>query len=149
METRRILTFAGATAIPLVAGLALAFFINVAHAQPVPHAGGVLTDPSGRALYTFDADAPGKSSCAGFCAFGWPPYVAADGAVPSGAYTLVARDDGSRQWAIDGKPLYRYVGDFKAGDARGDGKDGTWHVVKAGEKTSAVAPAPASSGYAY
>jgi predicted lipoprotein with Yx(FWY)xxD motif len=138
---RRTLAAAAVTALPLVAGLALAFVIGLARAQPVTNASGFLTDPSGRTLYTFDEDAAGKPSCYGMCAFGWPPFLAPEGATASGAHSIVIRNDGSRQWAIDGKPLYRYVADFRAGDVRGDGKDGTWHVVKSGEKSSAVTPA--------
>src|SRR5512147_38739 len=126
MNIRRIRALAAA----LVACLALAS--GAATAQPVPGSHGVLTDPAGKTLYTFDEDKAGKPSCYGFCAFGWPPYLAEEGAAPSGAYTLVTRDDGSKQWAVDGKPLYRYVADFKAGDVRGDGKDGSWHMVKTG-----------------
>ena len=35
------------------------------------------------------------------------------------------------QWAYDGKPLYTFVMDKKAGDKTGDGKmDGAWKVAK-------------------
>ncbi|MBN9047139.1 MAG: hypothetical protein J0H18_15955 [Rhizobiales bacterium] len=33
-------------------------------------------------------------------------------------------------WAYKGKLLYRYHDDKKAGDVKGDGKGGVWHVVK-------------------
>lgn len=144
---RRLLSAAAATVLPLIAGLALAFCIGLAQAQPVSNANGLLTDPSGRTLYTFDDDKAGKSSCYGMCAFGWPPYLAPDGAIESGAYSIVVRDDGSRQWAVDGKPLYRYVGDFKAGDVRGDGNGGTWHVVKRGQ--AGASTSVNTTGYAY
>ncbi|MGH8849358.1 MAG: COG4315 family predicted lipoprotein, partial [Casimicrobiaceae bacterium] len=41
-----------------------------------------------------------------------------------------ARDDGSKQWAYDGKPLYHWSKDKKPGDMTGDGFNGVWHAVK-------------------
>ena len=43
---------------------------------------------------------------------------------------MVDRTDGTKQWAYDGKPMYFYKGDVKAGDAMGDGMGGMWHVIK-------------------
>ena len=43
---------------------------------------------------------------------------------------MVDRTDGTKQWAYDGKPMYFYQGDVKAGDAMGDGMGGMWHVIK-------------------
>ncbi|EMH3118748.1 hypothetical protein V6H04_003832, partial [Burkholderia multivorans] len=40
-----------------------------------------------------------------------------------------ARDDGKMQWAYNGRPLYRWKMDRKAGDAGGDGVGGVWHVA--------------------
>ena len=39
-------------------------------------------------------------------------------------------DDGKKQWAIKGKPLYYWAKDTKPGDMTGDGLMGAWHVVK-------------------
>ncbi len=38
---------------------------------------GVLVNPAGMTLYTFDKDAGGKSVCNGPCAANWPPLAAA------------------------------------------------------------------------
>jgi predicted lipoprotein with Yx(FWY)xxD motif len=43
---------------------------------------------------------------------------------------LIKRDDGTMQWADEGKPLYLFAQDKKPGDVKGDGKNGVWHVVK-------------------
>ena len=91
--------------------------------------GMVLTDENGMTLYTFDKDEPGKSNCMGECAANWPPAVAEAGAEPVGDLTLVSRDDGTMQWADDGKPLYTFIQDKKPGDVTGDGKNGVWHAV--------------------
>lgn len=92
-------------------------------------AGRVLVDGEDMTLYVYDEDAPGKSNCTGLCAVFWPPASAAPGAAPEGAFTLIDRGQGARQWAYKGMPLYRYVRDEKPGDSSGDGADGVWHVV--------------------
>lgn len=94
--------------------------------------GPVLTDAKGMTLYTFDKDAtPGKSVCNGPCAKNWPPLMAAADAKPMGDWTVITRDDGSKQWAYKGKPLYGWVKDQKPGDTTGDGfLNGAWHVAK-------------------
>ncbi|TIU59550.1 MAG: hypothetical protein E5W25_32730, partial [Mesorhizobium sp.] len=46
-------------------------------------------------------------------------------------WTIVDRTDGTKMWAYDGKPVYTFVKDKKAGDVSGDGVAGVWHIVKA------------------
>jgi predicted lipoprotein with Yx(FWY)xxD motif len=91
--------------------------------------GPMLTDPHGMTLYTFDRDAGGKSACNGPCATNWPPLTAPADAKPSGKFTVVAREDGTKQWAYDGKPLYHFKNDAKAGDVGGDGVNNVWHLA--------------------
>ena len=94
--------------------------------------GGILTSQQGMTLYVFDKDVAnsGKSACNGPCATNWPPLMAAEGALPSGDYSIVVRDDGSRQWAVKGKPLYLWIKDQKPGDTTGDGVNQIWRVAK-------------------
>ena len=94
--------------------------------------GSVLTDSKGMTLYTFDKDtAPGKSACNGPCAQNWPPLAASNYARSKGDWSVVTRDDGSRQWAYKGKPLYSFVKDSKPGDTTGDGfLNNAWHAAK-------------------
>ena len=94
--------------------------------------GTVLVDAKGMTLYTFDKDAtPGKSACNGPCAQNWPPLMVAPGATASGDWSMITRDDGSKQWAYKGKPLYAWVKDQKPGDTTGNGfLNGAWHVAK-------------------
>jgi len=83
--------------------------------------GGFIA-PDGKPLYTFARDAaPGKSACNGQCATNWPPLVAAADAKDDGAWTVVARDDGTRMWAYKGKPLYTYAKDTAGEPASGIG----------------------------
>jgi len=48
----------------------------------------------------------------------------------SGDWTVITRDDGSRQWAYKGKPLYFWAKDAKPGDRTGDGINQVWHTAK-------------------
>jgi len=117
-----------------VAAIALALFTTVAFAQTQTGdsaKGKVLTDGKGMTLYTFDKDAGGKSACNGPCAVNWPPLMAATDAKPATGYTIIARDDGSKQWAYKGKPLYTWKNDKKPGDTTGDGfLNNTWHIAQ-------------------
>src|SRR6185436_6878828 len=95
--------------LPLWSAALLAVAI-AAGAQTMPAkkaADGTLTDAKGMTLYTFDRDAGGKSACNGPCATNWPPLAATADAKAHGEWTVIARDDGSKQWAYNGKPLYR------------------------------------------
>ncbi|MGH6708195.1 MAG: COG4315 family predicted lipoprotein [Bradyrhizobium sp.] len=110
--------------------------ISVASAAPPTRTGttakgSALTDAKGMSLYTFDKDADGKSACNGACAANWPALKAEASDVAGDGYTVIARDDGSRQWAYKGKPLYTFVKDQKAGDITGDGfLSGVWHLAQ-------------------
>lgn len=92
--------------------------------------GDVLVDSKGMTLYVFDKDAGGKSACNGPCATNWPPLAAGAGDTSDGHWTVITRDDGKKQWAYEGKPLYTWIKDAKAGDVTGDGVGGTWHLAK-------------------
>lgn len=91
--------------------------------------GKALVDAKGMTLYTFDRDTAGKSACNGQCAQNWPPLMAAANASASGDWSVVTRDDGSKQWAYKGKPLYLWVKDTKPGEVTGDGVNNVWHVA--------------------
>ena len=101
-----------------------------ADSPPLRSANGMLVDSAGMTVYTYDKDTPnsGKSSCVAACAKNWPP-VMAEG-TPAAPYSVVTREDGGKQLAHQGKPLYTFVKDKKAGDKTGDGVGGAWHVVK-------------------
>ena len=101
-----------------------------ADGAPLKHANGVLVDHAGMTVYTYDKDTPnsGKSACVATCAKNWPP-VMAEGTPPA-PYSVVTREDGGKQLAHQGRPLYTFIKDKKAGDKTGDGMGGAWHVVK-------------------
>ena len=114
---------------------------------PIRKLNGILVDIKGRGLYTFDNDkTPGKSDCNNQCRLLWPPLKAEPGAVPKGPFTLALRSDGSKQWALRGKPLYRWASDKKYGDAGGDGVSDVWRLVRvAPPKPAVTTAAPASN----
>jgi predicted lipoprotein with Yx(FWY)xxD motif len=99
---------------------------------PTKTVDGVLTNGAGMTLYTFDKDPAGggKSVCNGQCAALWPPLMAPADARPGGDYTIVTRDDGGRQWAYKGRPLYLWVKDTKPGDRTGDGVNNVWRLAR-------------------
>jgi predicted lipoprotein with Yx(FWY)xxD motif len=147
-----------ALAIPAVSFLtavaAVVFGVSVATAsagQPVPATAGgtamlrtttiggvtVLTNSSGRTLYSFAPDTPAKSACYGSCAVYWPPVIGNPVAGPGVALSKIAtirRTDGSLQVTYAGHPLYTYIGDTAPGQASGNNinlNGGFWHEVPA------------------
>ncbi|AXA44300.1 COG4315 family predicted lipoprotein [Rhizobium leguminosarum] len=92
--------------------------------------GKVLATEKGMVLYTFDKDTKGKSNCDKDCLKKWPAFHAGAKAKAEGEWTLVKAADGKEMWAYEGKPLYTYVEDKKAGEANGDGVGGVWHAAK-------------------
>ena len=115
----------------LIATAALAAAsVSIAQSPPAKASDGVLVGPNGMALYTFDRDTAGKSACNGPCAGNWPPLMAGAGAAASDDWSVVTRDDGSKQWAYQGKPVYYWSKDAKPGDHGGDGFNHVWHVAR-------------------
>ncbi len=118
----------------ILAGLLVAATGALAQTAPAKVAdtskGKSLVDAKGMTLYIFDKDSTGKSACNGQCAQNWPPLMAPANAAASGDWSVITRDDGGKQWAYKGKPLYTWVKDTKPGDATGDGvANNTWHVA--------------------
>ena len=79
-----------------------------------------FTDAKGLTLYTYTADPVGKATCVDACAKEWVPMLAHKGAKVFGEWSLVARADGTKQWAYQGKALYRFVKDVDPGSVWGN-----------------------------
>ena len=103
---------------------------HMAEAVKVNKTLNILTDAKSMTLYTFDHDKKGVSNCNGGCANNWPPFMATAKSKSAGGFSVIKRGDGSPQWAHNGKVLYLWVGDKKAGDMTGDGVGGVWHTAK-------------------
>ena len=115
-------------------GILAATSLSVFAAEPVKmmdtKMGKIMTTPKGMTLYTFDKDTMGKSNCDAKCMKNWPPFHAEAKAKAEGEWSLVKDADGKEMWAYEGKPLYMFAKDKKAGDMTGDGVGGVWHVAK-------------------
>jgi predicted lipoprotein with Yx(FWY)xxD motif len=122
--------------------------------------GTFLADSSGRALYLWDADPKGRSSCAGACLQYWPALTTKGAPKASGAAIAkdlgtTKRSDGSTQVTYAGHPLYYYAGDTAPGQTNGQGSSDFgatwWLVAPSGQalagKTAAKNSAPAGGGY--
>ena len=101
--------------------------------------GPILFDGRGRALYAFTRDPRGgRSRCYGACARAWPVYFATGRAragkgVRRSLIGTTRRRDGRRQITYNGRPLYYYVGDKRAGQVSCQNVDefgGTWLVIR-------------------
>ena len=124
------------TVIAAAATLAACGSMSAMHAahHPAPAAtmDGMLVGAKQMTLYTFDKDTAGsgKSVCNGPCANNWPPLMVDGEPHAMGDWSVVTRDDGSRQWAYKGQPLYYWVKDMKPGDKTGDDVNKVWHVAR-------------------
>jgi len=123
----------------IVFTLALGSTLVVADDVPAPlkHAkveqlGEVLTDARGMTLYVFANDTePAKSACVGSCSSNWPPFRPSAGdPAPKPPLTVITRDDGGKQYAYQGKPLYFWKNDKKPGDAKGHKFADRWFAAQ-------------------
>ena len=121
----------------------------------------VVTNSSGKTLYWFAPDTSTTSKCTGSCATFWPPVTGpvTAGSGVTGTLSTITRPDGTTQATYDGHPLYTYVGDTAAGQAKGNGLNisgGLWYemtVSGAKPATGTTASTPSAStgggGYGY
>jgi predicted lipoprotein with Yx(FWY)xxD motif len=105
----------------------------------------VLTSARGFTLYSFGPDTKTTSKCNGTCAKNWPPVKPASGSTVKSPFATIKRSDGATQLTFLGHPLYTFVGDTAAGQAKGNGLNvdgGVWHEAPA---SAGAAPAGGSS----
>jgi predicted lipoprotein with Yx(FWY)xxD motif len=126
---RILVTAIAATVLSFGASAALAQMAEPAKVADTSK-GKALVDGKGMTLYILDRDnVVGKSTCNGQCATNWPPFAASSDAHDMASWTVIVRDDGAKQWAYKGKPLYNWKDDKKAGDVDGDGRNNVWHIA--------------------
>jgi predicted lipoprotein with Yx(FWY)xxD motif len=118
----------------------------VAEAQNATLGKTVLTTTKGRTLYSLSAEKNGKFICTNSCLSAWRPLFVPTAVRPTGPVKLgtIARPEGRTQVTYRGRPLYRFGGDTKAGDANGEGIEdvGIWHAATVPKATPEPAPQP-------
>ena len=125
-----------------VAMVARYFKPDVVEIRSNPQHGGYLTTSDGKTLYARDTikymglgnhaarggakgvPAVGRSigaqGCDGPCLDLWTPLAAPADAEPWGDWSVLTREDGTKQWAYQSYGLYSYAGDVEAGDIYGN-----------------------------
>jgi predicted lipoprotein with Yx(FWY)xxD motif len=109
----------------------------------------VFANAKGMTLYTYEMDVAGsgKSMCVAECTEKWRPFLVQQaGFKPTGAWSVISREDGSKQWALAGKPLYTFVNDVDPGSVHGNSPaktgsrriDGAGRVVGGGNRGGGV-----------
>jgi predicted lipoprotein with Yx(FWY)xxD motif len=132
--------------------------------------GTVLTDSSGKTLYSAEQEASGKISCTGACVGFWYPVlsssskVSSKGSLPGKLATEKRPDSGKLQVTYNGIPLYTFKLDTAPGSTKGnDYSDSfgstkfTWYAMTtkgSAKDTSSSSTAPSASsssggGYGY
>ena len=153
MTRSRLMTLPGAAAAVALGAVALGAFGATAAAAPdatsartatvkIAHSrlGKILVDSRGRTLYVLSADSARKSTCFGACAQNWPPLRASrkptvGRGLKASKIGTIRRRDGKPQVTYNRHPLYRFVGDTRAGQTHGQG------IVAFGGRWSVVSPA--------
>ena len=113
-----------------------------------PEYGKIVVDAAGYALYRLDSDPPDATTCIRACLEFWAPATV-PGAPVAGAgihaalLGTIAVPAGAQLTYAD-HPLYRFVGDRKPGDRRGEGIADVWWLV--GPKGQEITAPVASSG---
>ena len=116
------------TTVPVIAAEAN---LEVRNQGPLgPH----LVDADGMTLYLYTKDERNISHCTGGCAEAWPPLLNGENALAGDGLDaervgIFARDDGSNQVTYNGKPLYYFANDEKAGDTNGQDRGDVWYLV--------------------
>lgn len=124
---KKMIASALVLAFALLAGCA-----SMSGSAPAMMKNGMLVNAKGMTLYTFDRDVAGsgKSVCNGDCAIKWPAVLATDSDKAMGDFTVITRDNGTKQWAYKGKPVYTWPEDQEPGDKYGDNYLKVWHIIK-------------------
>jgi predicted lipoprotein with Yx(FWY)xxD motif len=110
-------------------------YSGVASKISIDDKGNLVGD--GYTLYYFSNEGPYMTStCYGSCSETWKPFIGGDidiigGILKRDDFGTIIREDGFEQTSYKKWPLYRYFNDT-AGEAKGNGTQGLWFVVKPG-----------------
>lgn len=131
-----------------------------------PELGTVLTDSSGKTLYSPAQEKSGKISCTGACTGFWFPLISssamptAPAGVPGKLATVKRPDTGKLQVTYEGMPLYSFKLDKAAHDTMGNdfsdsfgGTKFTWYAMTpkgpAGSGSTPSSSPSSGGGYPY
>lgn len=97
--------------------------------------GYVLADAERMTLYTPTTETMDTQSCVETaCGMEWKPQMASWAANGFGDWSVIDREDGVRQWAYKGQPLFSYENDIAPREINGDERQiadasGVWQAV--------------------
>lgn len=96
------------TVIAVVTFLAVSGCATMGLTAPAKYSGGVLVNAAAMTLYTFDKDpaGSGKSVCNAQCAVNRPPLRPSTDDKSGNEFSIITRDDSTKQGAYKGNPLY-------------------------------------------
>jgi predicted lipoprotein with Yx(FWY)xxD motif len=96
----------------------------------------ILVNQGGLTLYHLTTEKGKKLRCTGACVKFWPPLLVPRGGKPLAGKGIakkklgtIRRPDRRLQVTYAGLALYRYAGDLKAGETRGQGVQNTWFAI--------------------
>lgn len=132
----------------MMAGIALALQCGAVYAAPpgpiasalptppgfqvrVTREGLVWATPDGMSVYThvFDVPYTGEIRCEHGCPDAFTMALAPANAKPVGDWKIYEREEGRRQWAYKGWPVWHFVDDAKPGDSFGQGDYAEWSLL--------------------
>lgn len=119
-----LIAFVGSTSIASAAGTTLSVLTT-----PL---GKIIVNGKGMTAYFYDLDKAnsGVSACTGGCSANWPAIISTSTtptlARITGKVTVLAH---TKQIAINGRPIYTFIGDTAKGATRGQGVGGVWFVI--------------------
>ena len=94
--------------------------------------GKIVVNSKGLTAYFYDLDKAnsGVSVCTGGCATNWPAIISTSKTPRlAGIKGKVTVLPGTKQIAINGRPIYTFIGDSTRGSTNGQGVGGVWYVI--------------------
>lgn len=112
--------------------------------------GKIVVNSKGMTAYFYDLDKPnsGVSACNGACAVNWPAITSSSARpILIGIKGKVSVLADTKQLAINGRPIYTFIGDTTRGSTKGQGVGGVWFAISptGTELKPAVPAAPSIS----
>ena len=124
----------GACALACLLGACAHVHTNVPRSSDIPPAiriNGIMVDSANQlALYTYANDTANHSNCMDACTTQWLPFYASEHDANRGDFSVFTRQDGRKQWALAGKPLYFRAEDAQSGAKAEEADESGWKVFR-------------------